>query len=377
MLLFPDLEPETRRTLDTIPALINETFPLPRRFRAGLPEDIAELSRLLTGGRGDRSETYLGKPPLLSAYIRYFLPWNIYRLCRLLPALPLKLSPGDAITDLGAGPLTLTLALWIARPELRTLPLELRCLDRTATILDAGKKLFSRLTNNASPWNIKTIHASIGAPIRGKKAALVCAINVFNELEIARHDKAGLMASAVRGARTLAALGESVLVLEPGIPRSGEFITALRSSLMEHGLAPHSPCPHGEPCPMSHGKWCHFAFETHDAPAELLKCSAAAGLPKERATLSFLLAGQGKSPVEDEANEAMEAALPVRIVSDAFPVNNLPAAGKSLYGRYGCSLRGMVLVTGSRADVEGRVYGSLQSLIVSSQRDSKTGFLLS
>ena len=78
--LFALLPPETRRLMDGIPALIEKTFPLPGRFRSALPSDVAELSRLLTSGRGERGLSYLGRPNLLSAYLRYFLPWNLYRL---------------------------------------------------------------------------------------------------------------------------------------------------------------------------------------------------------------------------------------------------------------------------------------------------------
>ena len=97
--------------LDRLPGLIDKVFPLPERFRVGLPRDVAELSRLLTSGRPERGASYLGKPALLSAYLRYFLPWNIYRLSRLFTSLPLELKPHDAVNDLGAGPLTLAAAL--------------------------------------------------------------------------------------------------------------------------------------------------------------------------------------------------------------------------------------------------------------------------
>ncbi|MDR3343597.1 MAG: rRNA methyltransferase [Treponema sp.] len=392
MILFSPLSAEIRRVMDRIPVLIDELFPLPGRFRAGLPRDVAELSRLLTSGRGDRSESYLGKPPLLSAYLRYFLPWNLYRLCRLLPALPLSFSDGDALTDLGSGPLTVPLALWISRPELRGVPLEFRCLDRTGAALDAGKKLFYALAGNASPWVIKTIHASLGAPVHGPKAALVSAVNLFNELcwDIPHTNSRALVRVADKNARLLSALSAetgAILVVEPGIPRSGEFITALRTSLHAHQRSPRSPCPHTGPCPFPGGngappggksKWCHFAFETQDAPPSLLKLSALAGLPKERGTLSFLLAGPSeKEPAtgntagstgKEQPGIAREA-LPVRIISDPFPVS------QGLYGRYGCSTKGIILVTGEKAPIEQQESGTLREFILPSpeKRDPKSG----
>jgi hypothetical protein len=387
---FPPPGAETRQGLENIITLIDRTFPLPGKFRRGLPQDVAELSRLLTGGRGDRTESYLGKPALLSAYLRYFLPWNLYRLCRLLPALPLPLEDGDALSDLGSGPLTLTLGLWLARPELRGLSLEFRCLDRTGAALDAGLELFHALAGPASPWKIRPIRAALGAPIHGRPARLVSAVNLFNELygKLPETDRTGFYALAEKQARLLAALapGGSVLVVEPGNPRGGAFIAALRSRLLSAGLPPLAPCPHHGPCPLEREpgrspkggtRWCHFALDTAAAPAELQRLSAAAGLPKERASLSFLLAGQagegagGQGPADHEPPEP--AVLSIRHISDPFPVG-----GGGEYGRYGCSERGLVLVTGERRAVEACLSGALFQLPPArpERRDPKSGALV-
>jgi ribosomal protein RSM22 (predicted rRNA methylase) len=388
MFLFPCLKPEIRRIVEHIPALIDETFPLPRRFRAGLPHDIAMLSRLLTSERGNRSESYLGRKPLLSAYLRYFLPWNLYRLCRLLPALALNLAEGDALTDLGAGPLTLPIALWISRPDLRNLSLEFRCVDKTALVLDAGKQLFYALAGNVCPWRIKTIRAPLDAPVKGAKAALVSAAHVFNELywNIPHTDKEKLAVLADKKARLLSELvseSGSILVVEPGIPRAGEFIAVLRSSFLEHGYVAKEPCPHQEPCPFPGGKskWCHFAFETQDAPESLLKLSAAARLPKERAVLSFLLTGPRKTETfrSQEQTRSGKGRVSVRIISDPFPVSiPLRRTEQEICGRYGCSALGMILVIGEKQDIAKQESGALIQLSLRSpeQRDPRSGALI-
>jgi hypothetical protein len=373
--LFAPLAGDTPPLLEGLPALIDRVFPLPQRFRSGLPRDIAELSRLLTSGRGDRDGGYLGRPALLSAYLRYFLPWNVYRLCRLLPALPL--APAGALTDLGSGPLTLPLALWLSRPEFRGLSLEIRCLDRNGAALEAGKALFSALAGKDCPWVIKTIRAPLGAPVHGPRAALVTAVNVYNEIP----DGGAPGGFADRQARLLSALaaeGGAILVVEPGIPRSGEFIAALRGALGEQGRFPLAPCPHGGPCPFPGGviaggrgkaKWCHFAFAAGDAPRDLQALSVAAGLPKEQAVLSFLLAGprSGRPPA------LPGGPIPVRIISGPFP---LPRTGE--YGRYGCSAQGPVLVTGSRGQIDLRPPGTLLRLNSPprEQRDPKSKALI-
>jgi len=399
--LFPPLSEETRKTLASIPALVEKTFPIPARFRAALPADVAELFSFLTFQRTERGASYLGKPALLSAYLRYYLPWNIYRLCRLFAALPLDLKKDDAINDLGAGPLTLAISLWISRPDLRDTPLEFRCVDKTAAVLVAGKKLFAALTEGSGcPWTVRTIRGEIcgfgrqrgkalSVEIRGKPAALSAAVNVYNELfwDFSPMDKEGLERFAFSQARLLSSLTESsgsVLIVEPGIPRSGEFISLLRSSLIKEKRPPLAPCPHCGPCPLSgkpaHGrsqskaKWCHFALSTEDAPDELHKLSAAMKLPKERAALSFVLAGKAA------AQNAPKSAgwTKIRIISDCFPLLvDLPGArggeGKA-WGRYGCSERGLVLVTGSRRAIEASLPGTLEELTLEDGRiDSKSG----
>ncbi|MCL2069632.1 MAG: rRNA methyltransferase [Treponema sp.] len=404
--LFPPLAEESRSILDRLPRLIDETFPVPGRFRAAIPRNVAELSRLLTSERKERNASYLGKPALLSAYLRYFLPWNIYRLCRLLSSLPLELKPGGIVNDLGAGPLTLAAALWISRPDLRKLPLEFRCLDRTAAVLEAGKKFFAALSaadaNRAGdcPWTINCIRGEIKAngalfsgnrafhaEIKERPAALTAAANVYNELfwNFSPVDSGALRRFTEGQARLLNSLTESsgsILVLEPGIPRSGEFVSLLRSALMKHDRAPLSPCAHQCACPFPGGlkavpgakaaksRWCHFAFDTADAPGELHRLSSAAGIPKERAVLSFLLAG----PASADKNKVSSRKVPseaekIRIISDSFSV------GRD-WGRYGCSGQGLVLVCGSRRGMEGLPSGALEALPLSGAADEKSGALL-
>jgi hypothetical protein len=397
--IFPPLPVEMRRRLDALSGLADQVFPIPKRFRSGQPRDVAELSRLLTSGRGERKGSYLGEAPLLSAYLRYFLPWNVYRLIRLLPSLPLGLSAGGVITDLGSGPLTLPIALWISRPDLRSTSLEFRCLDRTAAVLDAGKKIFAALISGdtkdggAAPWTIKTVRASLGDPVRFPKANLVTAVNLFNELfrELPRRASQGaLSVFAEKQARLLSALSlesGSVLVLEPGVPRCGEFISLLRAALIALGRLPLAPCPHAGLCPLpgtpasrpgqGDSKWCHFALTTADAPAALHRLSEAAGLPKERAVLSFLFAGAVNAAPTPEP--ALTGLLPVQVISDAFP---LTGEGKrpghtALHGRYGCSPRGLVLVSGKKDPIETLESGTQLSLAVKKPetRDGKSGAL--
>ena len=371
------LPPQTHKLLSDIPALIKKTFPIPGRFRSALPSDIAELSRLLTNKRGDRSLSYLGRPNFLSAYLHYFMPWNLYRLCLLIPHIDLCLSPRDTITDIGCGPLTFASALWIARPDLRNIPLEFFCIDRSSPALDAGKKFFSALSNGENRWNIHLVRQDIdirqaNVTRKIKPASLVCAINMFNEIyETLPHNNAeGLRRMAANSAQLLRSLSSDdafILTVEPGVPQSGRFISFLRASLLELGRPPVSPCPHTLPCPLTKKRWCHFAFETSEAPKELQRLSAAAGLPKERLVFSFLLAA-----AETPAPNAKTKEEKTRVISDAFPLHD------NRYGRYGCGAQGLVLLAGEKSHMERTASLSLVTPVLTAdrQRDKKSGVLI-
>ena len=98
-------------------------MPMTATQRRDLPHACRDLSAMLTTEREAISRSYWSAPRLTSAYLRYFLPWNVVRLASLLPSLDLGTPPADPLLlDLGSGPLTLPMALWLSRPDLRALP---------------------------------------------------------------------------------------------------------------------------------------------------------------------------------------------------------------------------------------------------------------
>jgi len=403
---------------DSVPEIIKKTFPIPGRFKSALPANIRELSHLLTNNRGERNLSYLSEKKYLYAYLYYFLPWNLHRLCILLPKLDIQLNEGGIITDIGCGPLTFASALWITRPELRSIPLEINCIDRSSSILEAGKKFFTALCakeDTAVQWKIRLIKKDIDFrkantatekqsnadsfnridknAKKRDKAALVCAINIFNELyeSIFHNNTNDLRRIAENAARFMHNEAEKnafILTVEPGVPQSGKFISLLRDAFLELNRRPVSPCTHILACPLSPHKlksgetkrWCHFAFDTFDAPGELQKLSAACRLPKDRLVFSYLLAGNVHmdSKLKTEETEIKNLNIePVnintRVISDMFP---LPDGS---YGRYGCSSHGLVLLKGSKTCIGKAVSCRIVNpeLAANKQRDAKSGALIS
>ena len=414
--------------LDALEGVLDEAVPLQPKHRAELKGDIRRLWEELTSDRESRSAEYLGTPPALSAYLRYFLPWNIFRLASILTNADFCLPDKAVVVDVGSGPLTLPIALWIARPELRDVPLTIYCVDRVERVLEAGRIIFEtlcmRVDGRLPPWRIEARKDSFGAPMP-EKAHLLTASNVFNEF-FWKDKQKNLGEKALDTARTLLSYikeNGSIFVMEPGDPRSGAFISALRAALLAEGAGPLGPCPHAYSCPMpgifrhllppeetrtvkndpnvapsrfvlpqvimpkkrDKFPWCHFGVNALLAPAWLEKLSEEAGLPKERAVLSYLWAARGvtaRPPVgmpesalgrgsdRDHRAKAGRGIL-VRVVSDSFA---LPDGST---GQYACSSLGYTLIKRSRGE-ESFASGDLLEVTGSGvqRTDEKSGAII-
>ena len=204
MPLFPPLTEEARVILDQLPEVLARVWPLSAAHRRSLPDDIARLSRLLTTERAALDRPYWGTPAFVSAYMYYFLPWNLVRLIRLLAAMPLPdpqavaAQGGKALLiDTGSGPLTLPLALWLARPEWRQAPIQVLALDSSSQPLELGRSLLHEVAALTfhQPWQVQTVRAPLeqaarqAAPLLAGGQArpwLISAANVLNELRFGK-----------------------------------------------------------------------------------------------------------------------------------------------------------------------------------------------
>lgn len=332
---------------------LDAVMPMRRQHRHELPRQIRQLSHLLTDERDDLKRDYLSDPAALSAYMRYFLPWNIYRLGVLFAGL--ALDPGGdtpeaeaTVIDLGAGPLTAAMALWMARPHLRHRKMHFICVDHAQKPMRLGLDTLKSLASKhgLAPWRVTLVKGSLDERLR-EKADLVIMANALNE--VLQRGEGALLEDADSLAGHLTSMltpAGQLMIVEPGIRPSAHLLSALRRGLLHRGLKPLAPCPHTSACPMSgrgYTAWCHFNFDAEAAPAWLKRQSEDARLTKDNVSLSFLHfsargrkleAGQGKSLV--------------RAVSGPF---ELPASGKegespySRYGQYACSERGLTLLS--------------------------------
>lgn len=400
-------------SLERYPGLLRRVHPLKSAHLRSLPRDIAALSLLLTERRSEMEKPYWMLPAFQSAYLWYFLPWNLYRLAWLLPALELPLEDGDRVLDLGSGPLTLLQALWLTRPDLREKHLSLICSDAAARPLETGKALFEALTKEdipgECPWRLRTPRISIETAldeawhaVRHPRTAesarlprLILAGNVVNELAASRRLplETRLRGLVWRAARALAP-GGRILFLEPGNRLGGRLASRLRQAALDLGLCALSPCTHQKPCPaLRPGAplWCHFNLDASHAPRWLQELSAKAGLAKEQASLSFLLLQRpgtlealppeadfldagGEEPEKSFAPRPDHGDFPsgppglARVLSDPFPVPD--AAGLC---RYACAACGLLLLE----DAARLPWGAAVTPVLSQRRrDKKTGIPL-
>ncbi|WP_272700546.1 small ribosomal subunit Rsm22 family protein [Desulfovibrio sp. Fe33] len=328
--LFPNLTEENAGQLARFEDILKLVWPLKGKHRDQLKYDIRDMSRSLTNERSTRRKEYMTDAKFLSPYLYYFLPWNLFRLSRLFSGLEMDIPENGHVADLGSGPLTTVLALWMARPHLRDRRLDFTCLDIAPKTMNTGVKLFQALAGKDSPWRIKTVKAGFLDHIR-EKADLIMAANAFNELDWSgrtTRPQAEKLAAHLVGATKETG---RILIVETGVRLSGRIISEMRAQLLEKGYKPIAPCTHALDCPMpalgQGAPWCHFNFSTKGAPEWLNAISGEASLTKDNASLNFLYLSPGGAP---------ERGM-VRAISEPFKLHG----GK---GQYACSDRGLTLI---------------------------------
>ena len=441
--LLPALPDVVRRELDALGQALRTVRPLRSAHYRDLPRDIEALSRLLTCERSGLYRPYWSSPASTSAYLYYFLPWNVLRLARLFRSLPLPdprlwLEKGQTplLLDGGSGPLSLPLALWLARPEWRALPIQVLAVDNAVQPMELGRDILTAWGDilDQPVWQVRVergslehmprlerkLADSLGRQERQLRPWLLTAANVLNELSAESRqmnredDEDGEGSGGVRRLEALldeleplcwpaplsedevdsadAALLPAALFVEPGTRLGGKTISRLREAALERDLLPQAPCTHHEPCPLAHAQagrgWCHFTFDCEGAPQWLQELSSAAGLAKSALSLAPLLlradpaAGESlfddADDLEDDGGRREAVAMlrrprPVRVLSSPFVVPGLRGQA-----RYACCAAGLAVVPDAAALPSGALLTARADTERpgTPRRDRKSGALL-
>ncbi len=382
--LFPPLSQDIRYILEDFPKILQKAWPIQYKHKQQLPYAIDELSSRLTAERSLLQQPYWSAPRLASAYVWYFLPWNIIRLTRLLQGLdlpeptpmPTKKS-GEALprifADMGSGPLSLPIALWLAKPQWRHIPLTILCTDMSPQPLSIGQKIFENLVGKDSPWRIVSRRTTVeGTPAEIHKTEgvpwLISAANVCNELKSRQGQSMDerLEELIEKVSSCFRAPDTRLLMIEPGTRLGGKTIVSLREAAQNYNLTSLSPCPHSQECPLQDSRtWCHFTFDVHGTPAWLMDLSIAAKLRKEALSLSFVLLQQENTAAEQNLSQG--SSTMGRIISAPFRVPSI-----SGFSRYVCCEQGLALV-GRAESLPSGAFIHMQSPTENTRTDAKSG----
>lgn len=368
--LFPASRSDEKRILEDLPQILETVWPLDRNRRKSLPYDIRDLSRALTSQRSDLKTPYWKKPAWISAYLYYFLPWNLARLIRLFNGLRLpkpEFNKKPLLIDAGSGPLTLPIALWIARPDWRMENLKILAVDSARQPLELGLKIFDALCEKFAiyPWRIALASDPVWrlSPAFGKRAGkldaspwMITSANVLNEAARLDGDEYGddgddeddslfKILMSWEKFRDYASFA-GILAIEPGTRLGGSTIMRLRKRGIQMGYFPTAPCVSSGVCPLlgTKGsdagglseKWCHFTFAADDAPKWLATLSEEARLAKKTLSLSMVLL--------ETREAASHNPSACRVISHTFPIPDLSDAC-----RYGCASEGLRVLPDSQS----------------------------
>ncbi len=304
--LFTHANEFTEKALIALEEAISQVVRQTNTQRKSLKKDIIELSELLTSERNELAAPYWTMPSFMAAYLNFFMPWNVVRLCQLLPKLEMPhIDDNDYILDLGSGPITCIIALWIAKPEYRAKKINIIATDVVLKPMELGLAVFqalAKILGEPLNWNVQLHRQSFTQALDRHstklkaKAKLILSANILNEVESRQklqnaqiREIFSAYSYAIR--RNLHNDEGTYLAIEPGTRQGGRLITLLREEALENSLAPHAPCTHNEICPFQENKrissWCHMQCPAH-APAWLKDLAYNSGFRRRTLSLSFV-----------------------------------------------------------------------------------------
>lgn len=262
--------------------------------------DIVELSRLFGEERSKRSSDYMTDPRLRAAYLAFFVPQYAAKVAGLLAMHErdgvMKLPAAPRVLDVGAGPLSATLGVWLHKGALGPSV----ALDLARKSLDAGAALLAQLDATARQ-QVALVDAPLSRrPLPPGPFDLVVVAHVLNEVGDPRR-AIEVRAQLVRDLVGVLAPNGRVLVVEPATRVHGRALMAVRDALVDAGVPVLSPCRGARACPLlrTAGDWCHGDVDWQ-RPPKFAALEAAARLPKDVLKQSHVLVARPSDVARDD-----------------------------------------------------------------------------
>ena len=281
--------PELGALPDLAEAHVRTHLTPPRARHLALPaahaESLALLSELFTQARPQLPTGYMNQPRFRAAYLLYFLPTCAATVLHVLAesqvltglvARPLR------VLDLGAGPLTASLALALATD----VQLEVTAVDAARQAMEDGQAILRQLRPDAT---VRLLAGNLrDGALLGKLTGpydLILAANVLNEWPHQTSRPATDWLLRLLTAKL--APGGAVVLVEPATRHASHRLIAVREHMLAATeLAVLAPCKGVMPCPLADSTrdWCH-AEQPWQRPRQVALLDEAVG--HRRATLKF------------------------------------------------------------------------------------------
>ncbi len=267
---------------------------------------VAELSEHFTSDRGILAPGYLNLPRYRGAYLLYYLATGVGTVLAALGDAALNLRGNNGVLrvlDVGAGPLTASLAVAIRTPS--DVQLQITAMDGSGAALEEGRALLRAIRPDAE---VHLIQGNLrdGRWMRrtqGRFDLIVCA-NVLNEWSLGgdrRHTPGEFVGQLLAD---LADESAKALLVEPATRAGSHSLLGVREDLVAAGQwAVVAPCLSQGPCPLagSMRDWCH-AERPWQRPAILREVDDAIGHQRNTLKFSYLALTHGSAPADAPAH---------------------------------------------------------------------------
>ena len=291
-----------------IVGLVRSTLTPPARrgqpIEAVHPGAVADLSEAFTSVRSGLPPGYLSQPRWRAAYLLYFVPTGVAPLLSVLDRAGertrLRQLPRLRVLDLGAGPLTASLALAVDGPPSQVL--DIVAVDGCRAALDDGLALLRTVRPQAQ---VRTVVGNLrdGRLLRdlGIFDVIVC-LNTLNEWDQGGRKAVTVGAWSENLVRHHLAPDGRLVLVEPATRRASHALLDVRAHLLGAGTArATSPCFTQGPCPLhepSMRDWCH-AEAPWQRPAHIAAIDQAIGHARRTLKSSHLIVARPGAAVTD------------------------------------------------------------------------------